>query len=102
MKCDQCDFLYINGIGRHETGCPNSGKIVTRHRFPRFYVGILNGSRDRQVFTTALEPMRYYFPEFVAIIGPFKTKRGAKWGAANPYNWSTVSEAEYMAKQAPL
>jgi len=24
MKCSQCDFLYINGIGCHETGCPTA------------------------------------------------------------------------------
>ena len=25
-KCDQCDYLYINGIGCHEIGCPNAHK----------------------------------------------------------------------------
>ncbi len=97
MYC--CEILRINGIVTHEIGCPNQGQIVTRHRFPRFYVGILKDSRKRKVFTTALEPIRYYFPEFVAVIGPFKTKRGATWGANNPFNWTHVSEAEEMAKQ---
>jgi hypothetical protein len=27
MHCDQCEFLFINGIGCHETGCPNQGAI---------------------------------------------------------------------------
>jgi hypothetical protein len=25
--CDQCEYLVINGIGCHETGCPNQGSI---------------------------------------------------------------------------
>lgn len=97
MNC--CEILRINGIVTHEIGCPNQGQIVTRHRFPKFYIGILKDNRTRKVFTTALEPSRYYFPEFVAVIGPFKTKRGAKWGAENPCNWSHVSEAELLAKK---
>lgn len=23
MKCDQCDYVFINGVGCHEIGCPN-------------------------------------------------------------------------------
>lgn len=97
MNC--CEILRINGIVTHETRCPNQGQIIIRHRFPKFYVGILKGNRSRKVFTTALEPSQYYFPEFVAVIGPFRTKRGAKWGAANPFGWSHVSEAEKLAKR---
>jgi len=22
--CDQCEYLFINGVGCHETGCPNT------------------------------------------------------------------------------
>jgi hypothetical protein len=25
--CDQCNYLFINGIGCHEIGCPNQGAI---------------------------------------------------------------------------
>jgi len=38
-KCDQCDYLFINGIGCHEYGCPNRSAFVcqcgefTRHAF---------------------------------------------------------------------
>lgn len=82
----------------HEVGCSNQGQIVTKHRFPKNYIGVLKDTR-RVAFQTALEPGRYYFPEYVAVIGPFKTKRAAVWGAANPFNWSRVSEAELMAKK---
>lgn len=27
MNCNQCEFIYINGVGCHETGCPNIKKI---------------------------------------------------------------------------
>lgn len=23
MNCNNCDYLFINGVGCHETGCPN-------------------------------------------------------------------------------
>jgi len=23
-KCNQCDYLYINGVGCHEIGCPQA------------------------------------------------------------------------------
>lgn len=26
MRCDQCEYAFINGKGCHETGCPNSKK----------------------------------------------------------------------------
>jgi hypothetical protein len=26
MKCNQCEYLFINGVGCHETGCTN-GKV---------------------------------------------------------------------------
>lgn len=94
-----CEILRINGIVTHEIGCPNQGQVITRHKYPKFYVGILKGSDRRKVFTTALEPCSYYFPEFGAIVGPFRTKRGAKWCATNPYSGLLVSEMEIKAKE---
>ena len=96
MLC--CEILTINGMVTHEIGCPNQGQIITRHRFPRYYVGIRKSDCRRVYFTTALEPSQHYFPEYAAVIGPFKTKRGAQWGAGHPFGWSIVSEAEHQAK----
>lgn len=33
LQCDQCDYLYINGIGCHETGCPvaKAKKLADEH-----------------------------------------------------------------------
>jgi hypothetical protein len=28
MKCNQCEYLFINGVGCHETGCPNIKRTV--------------------------------------------------------------------------
>lgn len=97
-----CEILRINGLVTHEIGCRNQGQVVTRHRFPKYYVGILKGGGGYQYFTTALEPSAYYFPEYGAVIGPFRTKRGAKWAAAHPFGWSIVSEAEEKAKADAL
>jgi len=32
MNCNQCEFLFINGVGCHETGCPNSKSAPTCFR----------------------------------------------------------------------
>jgi hypothetical protein len=38
VTCDQCEFLFINNVGCHETGCPNSRKkwIEERGEWVRF------------------------------------------------------------------
>jgi hypothetical protein len=38
MKCDQCAYLFINGVGCHETGCPAARTWTCREcgeRYPR-------------------------------------------------------------------
>ena len=32
VRCDQCEMLSINGVGCHETGCPNSRKTWDENR----------------------------------------------------------------------
>ncbi len=32
MRCNQCEFLFINGVGCHETGCPNERKDWDKDR----------------------------------------------------------------------
>jgi hypothetical protein len=99
MKCNQCEYLFINGVGCHETGCPNTSKPLQRE-VRRHYIGIRNSTRTREAFTTSLPPSPHYYPEYAAVIGPFKTKRAAVWGAKNPCNWSHVSDAEILSKGA--
>jgi hypothetical protein len=31
--CDQCDFLFINGVGCHESGCPKDRRIRQMRTF---------------------------------------------------------------------
>ncbi len=33
MKCTQCQYVYINGVGCHETGCPEMWKNQAVHCF---------------------------------------------------------------------
>jgi hypothetical protein len=65
----------------------------------KWYVG-LNASRA--IFKMAVEPTQEICPEFVAVIGPFRTKRGAQfmatYGANNPH-CQTVADAERIAKK---
>lgn len=97
MNCNQCQYVSINTIGCHETGCPNISKASTKSK-ARIYVGIVKGSMTRQVMRMSLPPTRHYYPEYGAFIGPFKTLRAAKWVRKNPYGWSHISEAEVLAK----
>lgn len=32
MTCDQCEFLFINGLPCHESGCPNQRKTWVEGR----------------------------------------------------------------------
>lgn len=96
--CNSCEPSMINGIFCHETGCPNQGQRP-RKEVSRAYVGIRRGTRDREFFRTKLEPTEHYYPEYAAVIGPFRTVRGAKWAAANPFGqWVHVRDAEIAAK----
>lgn len=95
MNC--CEILRINGRVTHEIGCRNQGINPPKPK-QRYYVGLLEGG-NRKFFSTSLEPSRHYFPEYVAVIGAFKTKRAAKWASENPFNWSTVKEAEFLARR---
>ena len=38
MNCDQCDWVRINGVFCHETGCPNQHKtwVAERQEWVRF------------------------------------------------------------------
>jgi hypothetical protein len=68
----------------------------------KYYVGI-RPNASRAVFSMAVvEPTKEMCPQYSAVIGPFRTKRGAKFmaehGANNPH-CQTVREAERIAKQ---
>jgi hypothetical protein len=96
-RCDQCADCMINGVYCHETGCPNTGKAPVSIK-RRYYVGIHKVTRTRHSFVTGLDPTPHYYPEFSAVIGPFKTRRASVWAAANPFGWGHVSEAELLSK----
>jgi hypothetical protein len=68
----------------------------------RYYVG-LRPNASRAVFSMAVvEPTQEMCPQYNAVIGPFRTKRGAEFmrdnGAGNPH-CQTVQDAERIAKQ---
>jgi hypothetical protein len=33
MNCNQCEFLFVNGLGCHETGCPDAWKSRSKSCF---------------------------------------------------------------------
>lgn len=72
----------------------------------KWYVGLtlrLNPcDRERQVFTSDVEPTTgTHGHRYLAVIGPFRTKRGARfmarYGQGNPH-CRCVADAERMAK----
>ncbi len=65
-----------------------------------YYVGIKDGTRT--VFQCAKLPSETLTPEYAAVIGPFRTKQGARFmaqrGANNPH-CQTVADAERLGKK---
>ena len=69
----------------------------------RYYVGRKHGHIGSVVFTAETTPTEQtHGDKFAAVIGPFKTRRGAQFcalfGQGNPHI-QTVNDAERLAKQ---
>jgi hypothetical protein len=69
----------------------------------KFYVGILVASIGREMFQAEATPTtESHGTKYAAVIGPFKTKRGAaymkQFGQSNPH-CQTVSQAEALGKK---
>ena len=69
----------------------------------KFYVGCqLNretGLTDREVFKSAEQPTDKSYVKYDYCIGPFKTKRGAKYAVEFPYAATHVDQFERKAKR---
>lgn len=67
----------------------------------RYYVGLRAGVR--QLFKAPTLPTQRAFPQYQAVIGPFRTKRAAifmaEHGNNNPH-LQTVNDAERIARHA--
>jgi hypothetical protein len=68
-----------------------------------WYVGIVKNTNKYTAFWSDTEPSYDYFGAvYFAVIGPFKTKRAAKWaekyGLNNPH-FQTVNDAEQISKR---
>lgn len=63
----------------------------------RLYLGINCGSRE--IFSSKTIPTKELTPEYLYVIGPFRTRRGAEfmrdYGVGNPH-CRTVNEAERL------
>jgi hypothetical protein len=69
----------------------------------KFYVGLPYGQGKLEVFKSVVTPTKANTPHFMAVIGPFRTKRGANYMAENRHNpcCQCVSDAERLAKLCP-
>src|SRR5690348_17115800 len=72
------------------------GKMKTK----RYYVGLKPNGVRAVFYMAVVEPTQEMCPQYNAVIGPFRTKRGAefmaKYGAGNPH-CQTVQDAEKLA-----
>ena len=68
----------------------------------KWYVGFIVGGK-REAFSSIDTPTYASHPMYFAVMGPFRTKRGALYqeahGSSNNPHLQTVSETEYYAKQ---
>jgi hypothetical protein len=71
----------------------------------RYYVGLRWSNGARESFRAAVAPTSLTYPEYTAVIGPFRTRRGALFmrdcGRNNPHV-QTVADAERLAKALTL
>jgi hypothetical protein len=68
----------------------------------KYFVGIRSDGTRSVFYMAVVEPTQEMCPQYSAVIGPFRTKRGAEFmrdhGAGNPH-CQTVADAERIAKQ---
>lgn len=90
-QCPSCGFLQ--------------GTLEPKPRKRRKYFVGLDGMDGARVIFNRIDnqtPMRKDYPEYNAVIGPFRTKRGAKFmlkfGQGNPH-CRNVSDAEKLGKK---
>jgi len=70
----------------------------------RWYIGCRHdfclGTYHYEAFRSPTEPTKESHPQYLYVVGPFDTRRGALWaekyGARNPH-FRTVDDAEYFA-----
>ena len=82
---DACDTLAVMG----------NGTIIESSRL---YVGC-NGAK-REIFRSSVKPTEQTHPQYAAVIGPFRTKRGALFMVQHSHNnphCQTVGDAERLA-----
>jgi hypothetical protein len=73
------------------------------HKWYVGFRGIRSVGKSREAFRYADTPTAQSHPQFFAVMGPFRTKRGALYqdahGAHDNPHLQTVSETEYWAKR---
>lgn len=69
----------------------------------RWYVG--HSRNQRTVFPYNHIPTPTSHPQFTAVVGPFRTKRGCLWAAQQGWNnphYQHVNDAEKLSKQQEI
>jgi hypothetical protein len=90
--CAECVKAYRDRILK-----PYGPDAIVR---PDWYVGLC-GAAARQTFRSSTRPTAGSHPEYLAVIGPFRTRRGAMFAAAHPWSSAvSVSAYEYAAHAA--
>jgi hypothetical protein len=64
---------------------------------PRWYVGFADGKWNLFNFNT-IPTYATHGSRYICVVGPFRTKRGAKW-ASEHQNFESVYNAEREAKE---
>ena len=70
-------------------------------RIKRPYIGYLNDEHGNlsgwHYFESSVTPAERLY-SYTIVIGPFKTKRAARWASVRPFGWGHVNDAEELAK----
>mgnify|MGYP003420727257 FL=1 len=69
----------------------------------KLYVGTNSKKGVRRAFKSTKTPTEAsHGHEFAAVLGPFRTKRGAEWCASHPGAWGSIAQMEDAAREAAM
>lgn len=72
-------------------------RIKTNPSFGKIYVGV-HGGREREIFRSAVTPTKKAFPQYNAVIGPFRTMKAALLMKTPGSMFQDVAHAERYAR----
>lgn len=100
QKFFHTEVFRLEGLPAGETPAEDPSALQAPSQ-PRYWVGVAAGTGNYFEIEDPKDPARGDYPQFCAIIGPFRTRRGTAYmrdyGKGNPH-LQTAGDADRLAK----